>query len=123
MEKRKKDVNESSWNIFRYLLIGWLVYCGAFVPFFLIIANAEKLKNGLFILAILLYFSIFIVIAARLTHGAQMRRLRGLMGDEAFFAAYPRERKKELRKWRRVHAYRENAASVSRDEQTASDPS
>lgn len=111
MNNQKKD--HSLLNIFFLPFLGVVVYLGGLIPFFLLLSYAERLGSTLYIILWILYFGVFFSLAAALTFPAQRRRLRMMMGDEAFFAAYPRERKKEERRWRRVNEYLANAGKTT----------
>ena len=81
------------------VVIGWF-------PIILLLVYAEKIKGVLFVILLALYVLILGTAAVLVMRPARMRQLRAILGDEAFFARYPREKKKEERRWQKVVAYR-----------------
>lgn len=87
--------------------IGIVLYFALFtwLLIFLIVFSGHMPK-WLYFLLLFLYFGMLMVTGGMLYRRIELRRERALYGDEAFFAAHPKEWKRELRRWKRSGAYR-----------------
>lgn len=79
-------------------------------PAVVLVIFAEKLKGALFVVLWIVYLAALLALMIPILRAAKLRRLRSTFGDELFFAYYPKEYRRELRRWRRTEAYRAGAA-------------
>jgi len=82
-----------------------------FAPIFLLLAYADRISGVLFAVLLVLYIALLFAVAILVVRPRRMNELRAILGDEAFFARYPHEKKKELRRWKKVDAYRDTGAA------------
>ena len=93
-----------------FILAG--VFIATFVmnlPPILLLCWAEKLGR-LWAILLIAYMTLLITAFAKILWSRQMVKLRYDLGDEQFFRAFPRERKKELRRKARQQRARQRRA-------------
>ena len=90
----------------------------ALIPLMLIIINGNKLGRWWIVLAVI-YLTIFITITAFLIRRKHLDHLHYVMGDEMFYARYPRELKRDRRKKERYNAQLERIKRKKQEKEEA----
>lgn len=80
-----------------FMLLQW--------AFIFLIVFSEQMPKWLYFTLLFLYIASITTAGMYLYRRLDLRRERAQYGDEAFFQAYPREWKRELRRWKKTGAY------------------
>lgn len=105
--KRKPDCQKGG-SLFSVALtsLGLISYFIVFLwAFIFLIVFSDHMPKWLYFTLLILYFAMLMTTGMVLYRRIDLRRERALYGDEAFFAAHPKEWKRELRRWRKAGAY------------------
>ncbi len=105
--KRKPD-NQKGGSLFSVAMIslGLILYFIVFLwAFIFLIVFSGRMPKWLYFTLLFLYFAMLTTVGMVLYRRIELRKERALYGDEAFFAAHPREWKRELRRWKKSGAY------------------
>lgn len=88
------------------LAVGFAYILLVLMPLVLLLNYASEHSGPIVTVLICLYILTLAVVGALLYRRKERREERAVMGDQAFFERYPREWKKELRRWRRAATLR-----------------
>ena len=94
--RRRRRTHGTLPPLLRILPLALIVYVGALLPPILLMQNS-RLLGPLWWVLLLLYAGALIYSLAWVLYRREMKYLRGQLGDEQFFARFPREKKREAR--------------------------
>ena len=117
MRKRIPDSQKGS-SLLSVMLISLSIVLYFFVFTWLLIfliVFAGRMPKWLYFTLLFLYLTLLASTGGYLYRRIELRKERALYGDEAFFAAHPKEWKRELRRWRRAGAHRTAANEESEE--------
>lgn len=80
-----------------FMLLQW--------AFIFLIVFSDQMPKWLYFTLLFLYIASITTAGMYLYRRIDLRRERAQYGDDAFFAAHPKEWKRELRRWRKAGAY------------------
>ena len=98
----RKDKQKKESSFFSLLPVAQVFLVGAvafvlFLIFVVIFMSAERL-GVLFFPALFAYFAVLALVGAYLYHRKELLQLHALLGDEAFYRLYPKEKKRDERR-------------------------
>lgn len=105
---KRKPSCEKGGSLFSVAMIslGLILYFIVFLwAFIFLIVFSDRMPKWLYFTLLFLYFAMLTTVGMVLYRRIELRKERALYGDEAFFAAHPKEWKRELRRWKKSGAY------------------